>query len=222
MTIKLYKFDGSPVVRPALMLADILKLELESVNVNLRNGDHLKPEYVKKNPNHTIPMLEDDGFIVADSHAILTYLVDKYGQDQQQLYPKELNLRTTVNQRLFFEASTIANARTAALSGVYKNNATGPDEEGLKKVHDLYKILEAYLSKTKFLACDHLTIADLSCVASISALDVAVPIDTKYEKLSAWFNTLKQEQWYKNGNEPGLNIFTQYFKSMVAKNSGQA
>ncbi|CAH0589991.1 unnamed protein product [Chrysodeixis includens] len=222
MTIKLYKLDGSPQVRPPLMLADILKLEFEPVTVNLLAGEHLKPEYVEKNPNHTIPMLEDDGYIVADSHAILMYLVDKYGQDQQQLYPKDLKLRTTVNQRLFFEASTLATARQAAMVGIFKNNATGPDEEGIKKVNELYKTLEAYLSKTKFLACDHLTIADISCVATISAVDYVVPIDAKYTKLSAWFNNLKQEQWYKNGNEPGLEIFIQYLKGMIAKNSGQA
>lgn len=32
------------------------------------------------NPSHTVPCLDDDGFIIWDSHTILVYLVEKYGQ----------------------------------------------------------------------------------------------------------------------------------------------
>ena len=55
------------------------------------------------NPQHTVPTLvEDDGFVLWESHAIMPYLVDKYGKEDDPLYPKDLRKRATINQRLHF------------------------------------------------------------------------------------------------------------------------
>lgn len=58
------------------------------------------------NPQHTVPTLDDDGFYVCDSHAIMTYLISKYGKDKS-LYPDDLKKRTRIDQRLHFDSSTL-------------------------------------------------------------------------------------------------------------------
>ena len=58
------------------------------------------------NPQHTVPTLDDDGFTIWDSHAISTYLVSKYAKDDS-LYPKDLQKRAVVDQRLHFESGII-------------------------------------------------------------------------------------------------------------------
>lgn len=60
------------------------------------------------NPQHTIPLLDDDGYFLADSHAINAYLVGKYGKDDS-LYPKDLKKRGKVDERLHFDNGTLLN-----------------------------------------------------------------------------------------------------------------
>lgn len=59
------------------------------------------------NPQHTIPtFVDDDGSVVWDSHAIMTYIVSKYAKDDS-VYPEDIKKRAIVNQRLFFESGVI-------------------------------------------------------------------------------------------------------------------
>ncbi|CAD0202937.1 unnamed protein product [Chrysodeixis includens] len=219
MTIKLYSHPTSPAGRAVFMLTEILNLKYELIEVNTLAGDNRKPEYLEKNPNHTIPMIEDDGFILIDSHAILTYLVEKYGAKQAQLYPKDLQLRSIVHQRLFYDASAITSILITIFIEIARHNASGPNEEQLEKVNDVYNILDKYLSKNDYVAGDQLTIADISCVANISTLADISPIDPKHKKLTAWHNRLQNEEWYKKGNLPGLTAISQILKSLMEKNS---
>ncbi|CAH0589993.1 unnamed protein product [Chrysodeixis includens] len=216
MTIKLYSHPTSPAGRAVFMLTEILNLKYELVEVNVMAGDNRKPEYLEKNPNHTIPMIEDDGFILIDSHAILTYLVKKYGAKQAQLYPKDLQSRSIVHQRLFFDASAVTDILISLFIEIAIKKAPGPNEEQLEKLNDVYNILDKYLSKTKYVAGDHLTIADISYLSNISTLANMSPIDAKYKKLTAWFNSLQNEEWYKKGNLPGLTILKSFLEQNKA------
>lgn len=59
------------------------------------------------NPQHTIPTLvDDDGFTIWDSHAIMIYLVSKYAKDDS-LYPTDLKKRALIDQRLHFESGVV-------------------------------------------------------------------------------------------------------------------
>lgn len=70
--------------------------------MNLETGEHLSEAYLKINPQHTIPTLNDNGIILWGSHSIVTYLVSKYGKDDS-LYPKDLVTRARVDQCLHFD-----------------------------------------------------------------------------------------------------------------------
>lgn len=54
---------------------------------------------------------------------------------------------------------------------------SGPAEEDLKDIEEVYTYLEEYLSQSKYLAGDELTIADIAVIADISSLVHVVPID---------------------------------------------
>lgn len=58
------------------------------------------------NPQHTIPVLDDGGIIVRDSHAIMIYLVSKYGKDDS-LHPKDLAEQAKVNAALYFDCGVL-------------------------------------------------------------------------------------------------------------------
>ena len=61
------------------------------------------------NPQHNVPCLNDNGFILNESRGIATYLVAKYGKDDK-LYPKDAKIRAVVDQRLYFDIGTFYRA----------------------------------------------------------------------------------------------------------------
>ena len=91
------------------MACEALGIDYKYVLCDLQEGDNFKPEYLKINPQHTVPTLNDNGFIVTESRTIATYLSDKYGKDDK-LYPKDLGVRSTVDARLYFDIGTFYKA----------------------------------------------------------------------------------------------------------------
>lgn len=205
MTIIIHKTSVSPPARATLMVVDILGLKVETREVNLPTREQFKPEYLQKNPLHTVPLLEDGDLVVSDSHAIITYLVSEYGNDEQRkLYPITPAVRAKIDQRLL---------RTVIYS-VVKSRMRMTVEQ-VNDIEEAYSVTEKYLSATQYIACDYLTLADISCVSTISSLDCVVPIEKKYVKLLAWWNRLKKERWYQKENEPGLKLFDGFIKNFL-------
>ena len=102
MTIDLYHMDASGPCRSVRMTAKMLGVELNVKLINLQAGEHMTPEFIKINPQHNIPTIVDDGFILNESRAICGYLVQKYGKDDS-LYPKDAVKRAVVDQLLYFD-----------------------------------------------------------------------------------------------------------------------
>lgn len=67
-------------------------------------GDLESESYARLSPFHQVPVIEDDGFVVAESAAILLYIAEKAGR----LIPSDVQGRTTVTQWCFAAVSTVA------------------------------------------------------------------------------------------------------------------
>jgi glutathione S-transferase len=77
VTITLYELRPSPHARKVRLLAAELGIPLTKVACDPRIGETRTPEYLAKNPNGRVPTLEDDGFVLWESPAILKYLAAK-------------------------------------------------------------------------------------------------------------------------------------------------
>ena len=62
--MKLYLHPASQFSRAVLLTAQALDVEFEEIFINSIAGDTRKPEFVAVNPQHTVPTLDDDGFIL--------------------------------------------------------------------------------------------------------------------------------------------------------------
>lgn len=105
----LFGVDGSPPTRFCLLTTKAIDLDIDYRVVNMAGGEHRSEEFLQKNPLHTVPVLEDNGKYLTDSHAICTYLVQKYGskKHQEELYPSDLFQRSLVDQKLYFDAGVL-------------------------------------------------------------------------------------------------------------------
>lgn len=112
--MKFYHCVGSPPSRSVLMTIRNLDLDVEIQYVNLLKGEHLTEEFLKVNPNHQVPVLVDGDFTLTESRAIQTYLVNAKAPESL-LYPSDAKLRAVVDQRLYFDATTLFPALKASL-----------------------------------------------------------------------------------------------------------
>jgi glutathione S-transferase len=74
MAFKLYNAPQSTCSQRVRFVLNAKALPFEEVKLNLLEGDQLKPEYLRLNPNGVVPTLDHDGEIVTDSTVITEYL----------------------------------------------------------------------------------------------------------------------------------------------------
>jgi glutathione S-transferase len=101
--MKLFYQAISPPARAALLGFRNLDLNVELINLDLLKGEHLRPEFMKLNPAHQIPVLvDDDGFVLCESRAILGYLVNRF-RPESSLYPADARKRALIDQKLYYD-----------------------------------------------------------------------------------------------------------------------
>lgn len=209
MGIDLYYTPGSSPCRAVLMTAKAVGVDLNLKLTNLMAGEHLKPEYLKLNPQHTIPTLVDEGFALWESRAIQTYLVEKYGKTDS-LYPKCPKARALVNQRLYFDLGTLY----GRLADYYYPQifAKAPaNPEIFKKLEDAVGFLDTFLEGSVYAAGDNLTVADISLVATISTLEAFGFSLSKYANINRWYAKCKATCPGYDINEAGVAEFKAKF-----------
>ncbi|XP_060802045.1 glutathione S-transferase 1-1 [Amyelois transitella] len=191
MVLKLYAVaDGPPSLSVRQALAK-LGVPFELVNVDFNAGDHMTPQYALMNPQKEIPVLDDDGFFLSESNAILQYICDKF-KPGSPLYPTDPKARAIVNHRLCFNLSTYyANISAYTMAPIFFDYERTPF--GLKRVNMALDVFETYMERlgTTHAAGDHLTIADFQLINSTMTLE-AVDIDfSKYKRITKWYNDFK-------------------------------
>ncbi|EDV95927.1 glutathione S-transferase 1 [Drosophila grimshawi] len=209
----LYGLDLSPPVRACLLTFRALDLPFEYKNVNLLAAEHLSEEFLKKNPQHTVPLLDDDGTFIWDSHAICSYLVDKYGKSDA-LYPKDLVKRALLQQRLYFDASILfPSLRNISLPFFFKKETQVPQEK-IDNVREGYEHLEKFIGDNLYVTGNSLTIADFCCAATMSSLVAVLDVDAvKYPKMHAWLDRLAKLPYYHEANTVGAEKYVNIIKN---------
>ncbi len=79
MVLKLHGNPLSTCTNRVRVVAEEIGVPLELVVVDFAKGEHKAPAFVQHQPFGQVPYLDDDGFIVYESHAIARYLALKYG-----------------------------------------------------------------------------------------------------------------------------------------------
>jgi glutathione S-transferase len=96
-------FGPSSRVLGIVALKNHLELDLEVQQVDLGRGDQLTPRYSALNPNKKMPTLEDGGFVLWESNAILFYLAAK--RPGCGLWPSDVQGQADVLRWLVWESA---------------------------------------------------------------------------------------------------------------------
>ncbi|EDV92883.1 GH18587 [Drosophila grimshawi] len=192
-TMKLYAVSDGPPSLAVRMTLKALDIQYQLINVDFCALEHRTEDYAKLNPQKEIPVLDDEGFHLSESIAIMQYLCDKYAP-LSTLYPEDPNERALVNQRLCFNMNfyyaPISAHSMAPIFFAYERTPMS-----LKKVENALDVFETYLQRlgTKYAASDNVTIADFALVSSTLCLE-AIDFDlTSYPLVQKWYATFKAE-----------------------------
>lgn len=204
--MRLYHHPMSLNARRAVMTALHLGVEVDLVVVDLARGEQRRPDFLRLNPAGKVPVLEDDGFALSESHAIMAYLADK--TPGQTVYPQALQARADVNRWLFWSAHHL----TPSVGILNWENFVkgligqgGPDPALVKwgeaMVSEHARVLDAHLAGKTWIAGDRLTLADLAIAAPFMSIKEAKLPVSDHRHLLAWFGRVQElDAWKKTSS----------------------
>lgn len=212
MPIDIYYTLASPPCRTVLLVAKALKIELNLKVTDLSKGEHRTPEFLKLNPQHAIPTIDDNGFGLGESRAILVYLVNQYGKDDS-LYPKDPKKRAVVDQRLYFDIGSLYQGFLSYYLVPILNTGSEGDKASLEKLEEALRILDNILNGQTWVAGNNITIADYSIAVSVSSIEAAGIDVNKYSNVAKWYvRAQKTIEGYKEINEEGNAQLKEFLK----------
>lgn len=215
--IEVFYTPGSPSCRAVLMCLKALDVEADLTKLDMyQKYEHKKPWFVKMNPQHTLPTICDNGFVLWESRAIMQYLVNKFGTgdpEKESLYPADPEIRANVDRLLFFDIGSLYKSlvdyfHPQLMSGEPK------DERKANALKQNLDYVDVFLEKNEYVACDNFTIADIAILASITQLEAMDYKITAYKNLHSWVERLKSElPYYNECNAGGIEMFRAWAKN---------
>nr|AKC42390.1 glutathione s-transferase [Lemna minor] len=172
--------------------------EYEIVPINFSTGEHKSPEHLARNPFGQVPALQDGDLYVFESRAICKYACRK--NKPGLLKDGDLEASALVDVWLEVEAHQYSSALSPILFEVLIKPMLGGAcdqkvvEENLEKLKKVLEVYEARLSKTKYLAGDFISLADLTHVSmtlTLFATPHASVLDA-YPHVKAWWTGLME------------------------------
>jgi glutathione S-transferase len=193
--MKLYLFPAGRAVS-VISLKNYLGIDCEVQRLDFKQGDQLQPEYAKLNPNKKMPTLEDEGFVLWESNAILFYIAAKH--PDKGLWPSDLKGQADVIRWLTWE-SAHWDAESCGMVAFERGSkvvmSLGPaDPAFIKRGEENWArfgaVLDGCLKGKTWLVSNQLTIADFSIGGMIpNALAVGLSID-QFPEISRWYAQL--------------------------------
>ncbi|HET7307645.1 MAG TPA: glutathione S-transferase family protein [Gammaproteobacteria bacterium] len=196
MSLKIHAFPPSPRAFKVLWIAHYLDLDYELVLVDLTKGAQKAPAHLALNPNGRMPVLEEDGFVLWESNAIVNYLASK--KPESRLLPTETRERLSVEKWQFWESSHWDTACAVLVYEHVVKAAFGRGEASAAEIargNQLFEraanVLNGELKRHRYVAGDGLTVADFSIGADLCVAEAGQYPLAPYHEIQRWFSELQ-------------------------------
>ncbi len=201
-----YTNPASSNCRKVDAVAKQLGIDLTHKVVDLRNGEHRKPEFLALNPNGKVPTLVDGDVVLWESNAIACYLASK---TENNLWPKS-DIRYDIMRWQSWELAHFGPpTRTLTLERVIKPLLGGETNADACQAAEIEfaqfaAVLDKHLEGRRFLVGDGLTVADI-CVASCLTYAPAAKFPLEpYPRIRAWFSSLDEQPGWRASAPPAM------------------
>jgi len=189
--LKIWGRVNSVNVKKALWALEELGLKYQRIDAGREFGVVNTPEYKRMNPNSLVPTIDDDGFVLWESHAIVRYLAAKHGAGT--LWPADLKQRADSDRWMDWAFTFQAQFR-AVFWGLVRTPPEKRDtkaiEEARQKCAELLAIPDSALANRPYFAGNSLTIGDIPLGCHVQ-LWMRLPIERPaHQNLQRWFDRL--------------------------------
>lgn len=190
---KLYDFLPSGNGYKVRLLLTQLQIPFARVELNILNQETRTPEYLAKNPNGRIPLLEiDSDTYLAESNAIMYYL-----SQETEYFPQDKYQQAQVMQWLFFEQYShepnIATPRFWITELKQADKYQKEIEQKRKLGYSALNVMEQHLKYHDFFVANQYTIADIGLYAYTHVAEEGGFDLTPYSAIKAWFLRIKSQ-----------------------------
>jgi glutathione S-transferase len=187
--IKLYRHPLSGHSHRVELMLSLLGLASERIEIDLMQGEHRRSGFLALNPFGQVPVIDDDGFVLGDSNAILVYLAKRYGA--AHWLPETPAEAAIVQRWLGVAAGPIASGpATARLITVF--GARYDAGAVIERSHALLRILDAELASHAFLVGEAPTIADVAGYTYIAHAPEGNVSLEPYPNVRAWLERIER------------------------------
>lgn len=192
--LRLWGRTSSINVRKVIWTAQELDLTLQRTDAGGQFGLVREAEYLDQNPNGLVPLIEDDGFRLWESNAIVRYLCARYAHGG--LYPDELQARFIAEQWMDWQQTTFNPAGRDAFVQLIRTPATDRDDariaHSVNTTVPLLAMLEAHLGKHAFMVGDQFSMADIPVGCEIHRW-LGLPMQhPSMPNIERWFHALRE------------------------------
>lgn len=186
-SLTLYGSELSGHTHRVRLLLNMLKLEVEWVEAGA--GVRKGKDFLALNPLGQIPVLVDNGTVIADSNAILIWLSKRYAPNSGWL-PQDLLQEVQVHQWLAKAAGEIRYG-VASARLIKQFNAPENYDSAVSVAGKFLPQLEAHLAGRQWLVGDRVTLADLSCYAYVACAPEGGIALRPYPVVKSWLQRVE-------------------------------
>ncbi|MCL4130515.1 UNVERIFIED_CONTAM: hypothetical protein GTU68_028499 [Idotea baltica] len=191
-TIDFYYHPLSPPCQAILLVGEAIGLKFNLILIDtMEKKEHLTPEFIAMNPQHTLPTIVDGGLTLWESRAISSYLVESYAKNDN-LYPKDSKIRAQIDRILFFDLSALYPRILKFIVPVVEQG-TKPEQEKLDKLMEAVGYLDIFLEGHLFAVGNRITIADFALAASLGCIVMCGIEIRHYARVSSYYTRCTQQ-----------------------------
>ena len=197
--LKVWGRVNSINVQKVLWALDELKVAYERVDAGMAFGVVEEAFYRQMNPNARVPTIDDDGFVLWESNAIVRYLAAKHGVGT--LWPTDLKQRADADRWMDWIANHVSPVLNPVFWGLVRTSADKRNlaqiDADAEKIGQQFQVLERYLEGRDYVAGQSLSMGDIVVGVTVYrwyGLDVNRP---RLANIEAYHARLQQRPAFK-------------------------